>query len=71
MIVKPRRPPPAIVSVPFERADFERVEKAALEAGVPISGYIRQRTLAPPECLVHTLETKGSEVHLYNLAMLP
>ena len=64
-IVTPKRPPRAIVSVPFERADFERVERAAHEAGMPISRYIRERTLLTPVCMLHEGQTEGAEIHLW------
>jgi hypothetical protein len=46
--------PRAIVSVPFEREDFEVVDKAAEKAGVPLSRFIREATMrrAKPQVFV-------------------
>lgn len=42
----PQRPPRAVVSVAFSRADFERVESYAREHGQKISEAIREAVLA-------------------------
>ncbi len=39
--IQPKRAPRAIVSVPFSRAHFEAIEKAAEKQGIPISAFIR------------------------------
>jgi len=64
-LITPKRHPRAIVSVPFERAEFERIGEAARTAGVPISRYIREKALAKPTCLLHGEKTEGVEAHFY------
>ena len=44
--MKPTRKPRAIVSVPFDRADFEAVSLAAERAGLTTSRFIREAALA-------------------------
>ena len=65
-LIMPKRPPRAIVSVPFERAEFKKVEEAAKAAGVPISRYIREKVLAAPTCTLHGGTTTA---HFYEIPL--
>ena len=69
-LIMPKRPPRAIVSVAFERAEFKKVEEAAKAAGVPISRYIREKVLAAPTCTLHGgTTTEGVEAHFYEVPL--